>query len=188
MKNIFFDSWESVGRIIIISILAYGSLVVMLRVSGKRTLSKMNAFDFVVTVALGSTLATVILSKDVTFLDGALAFFMLIFLQFCITWLSVRYKGVKQVITSDPTLLLYKGEVIQQALKKERITMEEIYVAVRKNGLTDLGQIHAIVLETTGTLSILSDQPDGDAEALSDIKNLSKENGSASISQWNSSQ
>lgn len=173
MKNIFFDSWESVGRIIIISILSYAILVIMLRVSGKRTLSKMNAFDFVVTVALGSTLATVILSKDVPLLDGVLAFFMLIFLQYCITWLSVRYKSVKQVITSDPTLLLYKGEVLHQALKKERITMEEIYVAARKHGETDLGQIHAIVLETTGTLSVLSEQPDGNAEALSDIENLS---------------
>ena len=186
MKNIFFDSWESTGRIFIISILAYVSLIIMLRISGKRTLSKMNAFDFVVTVALGSTLATVILSKDVPFMDGAIAFFMLIFLQFCITWLSVRYKSVKQIITSDPTLLVYKGEVIHQALKKERITLEEIYVAARKNGLTDLNQIHAIVLETTGTLSVLSDQPDGNAEALSDIENFSKENGSVSISQWNS--
>ena len=173
MKNIFFDSWESMGRTFIITILAYAVLIVMLRVSGKRTLSKMNAFDFVVTVALGSTLATVILSKNVALLDGALAFFMLIFLQYCITWLSVRHKTVKQMITSDPTLLLYKGEVLKQALKKERITMEEIYVAARKHGLCDLKQIHAIVLETTGTLSVLSEKPDGDGEALSDLENHS---------------
>ncbi|MPR32270.1 DUF421 domain-containing protein [Salmonirosea aquatica] len=173
MKNIFFDSWESVIRIIIITILAYATLIVMLRVSGKRTLSKMNAFDFVVTVALGSTLATVILSKDVALLDGALAFFMLIFLQYCITWLSVRHKGVKQMITSDPTLLLYKGEVLPQALKKERITVEEIYVAARNNGLTDLTQIHAIVLETTGTLSVLSERSESGVDALSDIENHS---------------
>ena len=173
MKNIFFDSWESVVYIVIITILAYASLIIMLRISGKRTLSKMNAFDFVVTVALGSTLATVILSKDIALLDGVLAFFMLIFLQYCITWLSVRFKAVKQVITSDPTLLLYKGEVLHQVLKKERITIEEIYVAARKNGLTDLTKIHAIVLETTGTLSVLSEKSEGSAEALSDIENLS---------------
>ena len=172
MKNVFFDSWESTGRIIIIALLAYAALIVMLRVSGKRTLSKMNAFDFVVTVALGSTLATVILSKDVALLDGALAFFMLIFLQFCITWLSVRHKGVKQLITSDPTLLLYKGEVLHSVLKRKRITLEEIYVAARQNGLTDLKDAHAIVLETTGTLSVLSEKPDGSAETLSDVRNL----------------
>lgn len=174
MKNVFFDSWESSVRILIITVLAYAVLIVMLRVSGKRTLSKMNAFDFVVTVALGSTLATVILSKDVALLDGALAFFLLIFLQFCITWLSVRHKVVKQLITSDPTLLLYKGEVLHQVLKKERITLEELYVAARQNGLTGLKDIHAIVLETTGTLSVLSEKSDGDSKALSDVQNFPK--------------
>lgn len=172
MKNVFFDSWESTGRIIIITVLAYAALIVMLRVSGKRTLSKMNAFDFVVTVALGSTLATVILSKDVALLDGALAFFLLIFLQFCITWLSVRHKRVKQLITSDPTLLLYKGEVLHGALKKERVTLEELDVAARNNGLTDLQDIYGIVLETTGTLSVLSEKPDGSPKTLSDVQNL----------------
>ena len=174
MKNVFFDSWESTVRIVIITVLAYAVLIVMLRVSGKRTLSKMNAFDFVVTVALGSTLATVILSKSVALLDGALAFFMLIFLQFCITWLSVRYKRVKQLITNDPTLLLYKGEVLHGVLKKERITLEEIYVAAREKGLTDLKGIHAIVLETTGTLSVLSEKSGGSSETLSDVQNLLK--------------
>ena len=174
MKNVFFDSWESTVRIVIITVLAYAVLIVMLRVSGKRTLSKMNAFDFVVTVALGSTLATVILSKSVALLDGALAFLMLIFLQFCITWLSVRYKRVKQLITNDPTLLLYKGEVLHGVLKKERITLEEIYVAAREKGLTDLKGIHAIVLETTGTLSVLSEKSGGNSETLSDVQNLLK--------------
>ena len=174
MKNVFFDSWESTVRIVIITVLAYAVLIVMLRVSGKRTLSKMNAFDFVVTVALGSTLATVILGKSVALLDGALAFFMLIFLQFCITWLSVRYKRVKQLITNDPTLLLYKGEVLHGVLKKERITLEEIYVAAREKGLTDLKDIHAIVLETTGTLSVLSEKSGGSSETLSDVQNLLK--------------
>ena len=60
-----FDSWAGVGRTIVVGILAYIALVSLLRVSGKRTLSKMNAFDLVVTVALGSTLATILLSKDV---------------------------------------------------------------------------------------------------------------------------
>ena len=168
MKNVFFDSWESTVRIVIITVLAYAVLIVMLRVSGKRTLSKMNAFDFVV------TLATVILSKSVALLDGALAFLMLIFLQFCITWLSVRYKRVKQLITNDPTLLLYKGEVLHGVLKKERITLEEIYVAAREKGLTDLKDIHAIVLETTGTLSVLSEKSGGSSETLSDVQNLLK--------------
>ncbi|RPI86275.1 MAG: DUF421 domain-containing protein [Chloroflexi bacterium] len=66
----FFNSWSDLIRIIIIGVLAYIGLVVLLLVSGKRTLSKMNSFDFVITVALGSTLATVLLSKDVALAEG----------------------------------------------------------------------------------------------------------------------
>lgn len=86
----FFDSWQGLGRVVVVGILAYAALVFFLRVSGKRTLTKMNAFDLVVTVALGSTLATVLLSKDVALAEGLIAFAVLIALQFAVTWLSVR--------------------------------------------------------------------------------------------------
>ena len=86
----FFDSWTGLLRVLVVGTLAYGALVFLLRVSGNRTLSKMNAFDFIVTVALGSTLATVLLSKDVALAEGVLVFAVLIFLQLAITWLSTR--------------------------------------------------------------------------------------------------
>ena len=73
MEKIFFDNWESVSRTLIIGVIAYVALIFMLRISGKRTLSQMKEFDFIVTVALGSTLATVLLSKDVTLASGTLA-------------------------------------------------------------------------------------------------------------------
>lgn len=61
----FFNAWSDIGRVLVVGGLAYAGLVLLLRLTGKRTLSKMNAFDLVVTVALGSTLATILLSKDV---------------------------------------------------------------------------------------------------------------------------
>lgn len=66
----FFDGWTGLLRVLVVGTLAYAALVLLLRVSGKRTLSKMNAFDLVVTVALGSTLATVLLSRDVALAEG----------------------------------------------------------------------------------------------------------------------
>ncbi|MCY7376749.1 MAG: hypothetical protein LH472_12385 [Pyrinomonadaceae bacterium] len=88
----FFDDWFGLIRILIVGVLAYSALIFVLLASGKRTLSKWNAFDFVVTIALGSTLATVIISKDVSFAEGVLALGLLVGLQFVITWLSVRFK------------------------------------------------------------------------------------------------
>lgn len=171
MDKIFFDNWESIVRIAINTVLAYAAMVILLRVSGKRTLSKMNAFDFIVTVALGSSLATVALSKSVPLLDGVLAFVLFVSLQYCLTWLSVRVKAVKQIITNDPVLLLYQGKMLRDVMKRERVTEEEIYVAARESGTTDLQDIHAIILETTGTISVLSERNAQVADAMHDIKN-----------------
>ena len=84
-------------------------VLLLLRVSGKRTLTKMNAFDLVVTVALGSTLATVLLTKSVALAEGLTAFVLLIFLQFVLIWLSVRSRAVSRLVKSEPTLLAYQG-------------------------------------------------------------------------------
>ena len=84
-------------------------LLLLLRVSGKRTLTKMNAFDLVVTVALGSMLATVLLAKSVALAEGLTAFVLLIFLQFVLTWLSVRSRAGSRLVKSEPTLLVYQG-------------------------------------------------------------------------------
>jgi uncharacterized membrane protein YcaP (DUF421 family) len=79
-------------------VFVYAFLIFALRAPGKRALSKMNAFDLVVTVALGSTLAMVLLSKDVTLAEGALALALLIGLQFAVTWSSVRARWVQQIV------------------------------------------------------------------------------------------
>lgn len=68
-----FSSWADLGRILAVGALACAVLVVFLRISDKRTLTKLNAFDLVVTVALGSTLATILLSKSVSLAEGLLA-------------------------------------------------------------------------------------------------------------------
>ena len=93
MEQAFFSSWTSIARVLLVGVAAYAGLLLLLllRVSGKRTLTKMNAFDLVVTVALGSTLATVLLTKSVALADGLAAFALLILLQYGLTWLSVRF-------------------------------------------------------------------------------------------------
>jgi uncharacterized membrane protein YcaP (DUF421 family) len=109
----FFDSWAGLGRVLLVGPLAYVALVTILRISGKRTLTKLNAFDLVVTVALGSTLATVLLSKSVALAEGVMAIALLVFFQFAITWLSVRSGGFRDLIKSEPTLIMHQGEFLE---------------------------------------------------------------------------
>ena len=151
----FFSTWWALARTVIVGVLAYVALILLLRVSGKRTLSKMNAFDFVVTVALGSTLATVLLSKDVTLAEGVTAFALLIGLQFVVTWLSVRWPIVRRLVTAEPTLLLYRGQFLPDAMKRARMTREEVRSAVRSQGIASLDAVEAVVLETDGSVSVV---------------------------------
>lgn len=151
----FFDDWHGILRVLVVGLAAYAALIVMLRVSGKRTLFKMNAIDLIVTVALGSTLATVLLTADVPLAEGVVALALLVGLQFAITWASVRSPWFRGVIKAEPTLLVRDGRLLPDAMRHQRVTAEEIDAALRQSGRQGLEGVHAVILETDGTLSVI---------------------------------
>lgn len=153
--DMLYDHWRGLLRVVFVGTLAYFGLILLLRSSGKRTLSQMNAFDFIVTVALGSTLATVLLTKDVALFEGLLGFAVLILLQFVVAWLSVRSKRFSSLVKATPALLFYRGEFLHDALRRERVTEEEVLAAIRENGFGALDEVEAVVLETAGKISVL---------------------------------
>ena len=151
----FFEGWSGLLRVLVVGVLAYAGMVLILRVSGKRTLSKMNAFDFVVTVALGSSLATVILSRDVALAEGLLAFALLIGLQYAVAWSAGRSARFHRLIKAQPSLLYYRGSFLDHSLQQERITRGEVVAAVRARGLGSMEEVEAVVLETAGEISVI---------------------------------
>lgn len=134
---------------------AYFALVLLLRVSGKQTLSKLNAFNLIVTVALGSTLATVLLSKSVPLLEGLTALIVLASLQYVVAFLSVRSKWFSDLVKSEPTLLLRNGDYLDQALRSQRVTRSEIDAALRQCGIAEPAGAQAVILETDGSMSVV---------------------------------
>jgi len=170
----FFESWSGLLRVVIVGTLAYLALVLLLRVSGKRTLSKMNAFDFIVTVALGSTLATVLLSKDVALAESITAFALLIGLQYLITWLSVRSRSVENLVKAEPTLLLFQGRFLHEALRRQRVTEAEVRAALRSQSVANVEDAGAVVLETDGSLTVLELQ---EGHEYSSLKNVVRPQG-----------
>jgi uncharacterized membrane protein YcaP (DUF421 family) len=174
MDKIFFDNWESIFRTFIITVLAYISLIILLRISGKRTLSKMNAFDFIVTIALGSTLATVLLNKSVALADGILAFALLIGLQYLITFLAVRSKRISKLVNATPALVVYHGEMLDNAMQKERLNEDEIYAVLREKGISSIKNAKAVILETDGSLTVISSSDDGRPETLRTVNTHEK--------------
>ena len=155
MEHVFFNDLDGLFRTLVIGLFAYAGLVCCLRVSGKRTLSKMNAFDLIVTISLGSTLATILLSKDVALAEGMLALSLLIALQFVMTFASVRFGWVRRLVTGEPLMLLQDGELLPESLRHARVTQNEVYAAVRAAGVIDLALVKAVVLETDGSFSVL---------------------------------
>lgn len=145
----FFENWARLVRTVLVGVLAYTALLLLLRISGKRTLSKMNAFDLIVTVALGSTLATVLLSQDIALTEGVLDLAHLIFLQLVITWLSVRSEKVSRLVKAEPRLLFHRGEFLWSAMKKERVNKGELLQAMRNQRISSLAEVEVVVLEKT---------------------------------------
>lgn len=151
----FFESWTRIGATVVTGALAYAVLILVLRISGKRTLAKMNAFDLIVTVALGSTLSTILLSRDVPLADGVVALALLVLLQFGVAWTSVRSPTFENAVKSSPSLLLYRGEIRRDEMRRQRVSEEELRAAARSRGIPRLTDVGAVVLETDGTFSVI---------------------------------
>ena len=166
----WFDNWSDVLRILLVGAAAYAALVVVLRVSGKRTLAKLNAFDFVVTVAFGSTLATILLSKDVALAEGVTALALLAALQYGVARVTASLPGLRTGVTARPSYVVSGGALDAEALSRHRLSRAEINQVVRGAGYGDLSAVSAVVLETDGTLSVIGAEQVGDGSALDDVQ------------------
>lgn len=162
----FFSGVDPILRTLVVGALAYVGLVILLRASGKRTLSKFNAFDFIVTVALGSTLATILLSDEVSLAQGLAALGLLVGLQFAITWTSVRIPFVRKLVTGEPRLLLYQGTGLPEAMRASRVTHDELQAAARLAGLASPADAFAIVLETDGSITTVPNDSTNSGRSL----------------------
>ena len=152
--TLFFDGWYNVGRAAVLSLLGFVALIAILRVSGKRTLSKLNVFDFVFVVAVGSLFAASIVEKDVTLLEGLAAVTTLVVFQAVLAELAARSDSFERLINGEPALLFSRGSFLRRAMKKERITEEEVRAAIRQQGVTRIEDVDAVVIENDGTLTV----------------------------------
>lgn len=157
----FFNGWSGVVRLVSVGVPAYIALILLLRISGKRTLSKFNAFDLIVTVAFGSMLASAFLNSDRALVDVIGGFALLVLLQFIITWTAVRWQIVHRLVKSEPRLLYHHGEFLHDAMRRERVTETEVLAAIRSQGHAAVDAVQSVVLETDGTFSVVSSSEQG---------------------------
>jgi uncharacterized membrane protein YcaP (DUF421 family) len=159
----FFAGWEAILRILVVVIPMYVSLVVFLRLSGSRTIASMNIFDFIITVALGSTFGRALTASSVALAEALTAFALLIVLQYIVARLQTRWPRFEQTLTNDPTLLYFRGEFLRDAMRDQGVTESNLRGAVRKENIGSMNEVEALVLESDGKVSVITSVKDGSA-------------------------
>ena len=158
MEIIFECTVNDVIRVLGSAVIIYVLIIVYIRLLGKRSTSELNNFDWIVTVSVGSIVASTIVLKDLSVTEGGLSIFILMMLQFLITKFMYNSVSFREFVKSNPQLLLFEGEFIEENMKKERILKREVYAAIRQNGLKSVKQIYAVVLETNSKISIINNE------------------------------
>ncbi|ADJ28439.1 DUF421 domain-containing protein [Nitrosococcus watsonii] len=172
----FFDDWSGIGRVLIATLVAYMALIFLLQLSGKRTLAKMTAFDFVVTIAVGSVLANIALSKSTPFMEGITALMVLIGAQYFISSMCVKSKKIEYLVKPKPTLLLYQGQFLQEAMRRERVTEADVLLALRQWGHSSVKDVEAVILEADGSFNTVVSETIPESEsALRNVHNYRPE-------------
>lgn len=174
MTNIFFESWTKVLHVALLTVISFITLFLFIRISGKRTLAKFNAFDFVVTVTLGSVLAYMMLAQ-VNLTEGTVVLFLIIALQLLFVKLSRRSEKMENVLNSSPKLLFYQGVYLKDHMEQESVTRQEILASIRQKGIENIDDVLAVVIEANGDLSVINKSPKNVTNSsLSGIKNHEK--------------
>lgn len=133
----------------------FAHLVLLMRIAGKRTLAEMTTFDFVTNVTIGSILPAAIVTRGIAFWTGLVVLTMVVVLQYAVTWGAVRSRRFENLVTNPPRLLFYDGSFLEENLRRERVSEEQLRGKLREQGYARMTGIDAIVLETSGSISVL---------------------------------
>ena len=167
----WFESWDRMQNVAIGAIFFYAFIVLLVRILGKRTTSQMNNFDWIITIAVGSLAASGILLRDIAIIEAVAAIVILAAAQWFTTWLVLRSKLFSRVVKAEPTLLTHKGEYLEDAMKRMRISKEEIASALRQHGMTQLSDANWVILETNGEMTVIpqKDTTIDDVQTMADV-------------------
>lgn len=171
-QNLFSISGSTLAIILMSAIGIYLSVIIFTRLSGKRSFSKMSSFDFAMTVAIGSMLSMTILSSSTNLMEGIIGLAAVYLLQILVALLR-RFEKVKSWVDNEPLLLMDGTQILEDNLRKARVSLSDLRSKLREANITRLTQVKAVVFETTGDISVLYNNKDAEpleAWLLKDVK------------------
>jgi uncharacterized membrane protein YcaP (DUF421 family) len=148
-------SWTSFVNIVITGVVVYAGVILATRLHGLRSFAKMSSFDFAMTVAVGSLMATAVVSREPMLLPGLMGIVMFYVLQALVGKLRVRSKAVERLVDNEPVLLMDGSRVLQENLAQAGVTRDDLRAKLREANVLNYTQVRAVVLETTGSISVL---------------------------------
>ncbi len=154
MEKWFTTSYINVLAICLTAIGIYIAILVLTRISGKRSFSKMSSFDFAMTVAIGSIVASTILGASVSLAEGIVGMTAVYALQISAAALR-RFEWAQKILDNRPVLLMDGSKVLKDNLKKCHVTEADLFYKLREANVTKISQVRAVVFETTGDISVL---------------------------------
>jgi len=167
MDMIFFDNIDKLGRIVLTTVMVYVLIVTVTKISGKRSTSQLNNFDWIVTVMIGSLGASTILLKDIPFVEGVSSILVLYLLQFAVTKYASISPQFSNFILSEPRIVFYLGQFLPDAMRDERLTRQEIECAMRSEGINSFDDVEAIVFESDAKLTVIPKPSQADDQSAS---------------------
>lgn len=171
IPNLLFDSWTPVIRIFFSTIITFILLVSSLRIFGNRSVSNMSIHDVITSFTIGSTVSSTLVLKEVTLLNGFVAISVLLLLQFIISKIISKWPVVSKFVNPSPKVLFLKGDFLEDSMEKSRVTQEEIYAAIRSQARCSSDKVFAVVLESNGNLSVVTDvSPSHEEEIMKYLK------------------
>ena len=161
MSGWFLAPFPDLVAVVLSAVGIYASLILFIRLSGLRSLSKMSSFDFATTVAMGSVMASTLLTEDPPLLQAVVGLGTLFALQYVVARYRQRVKGVAALVDNTPIVLMVGPTMLDENLRKTRVTEDDVWAKLREANVLDLREVRAVVLETTGDISVLHGAPDG---------------------------
>ncbi len=151
---------DAVLMVILSAVALYILLILYTRLVGLRSFSKISGFDFAITIAIGSVLASVTLWQKPTLLEGAIALGTLFGLQFVVGNLRKRLPGIAGLIDNNPLLLMDGSTILSDNLRRANVTEDDLRAKLRAANVTQMEQVRAVVMESTGDISVLHAPPE----------------------------
>jgi uncharacterized membrane protein YcaP (DUF421 family) len=141
--------------VVLTGLAVYVTLLLCVRIAGLRSFAKASSFDFAVTVAIGSLLASTIITREPPLLQGIAGLLLLFAMQYVVSSLRRRSDSFARVVDNRPALLMAHGETLSDALDRVRMTEEDLRSKLRMAGIVHPNEVFAAVMETTGDVAVI---------------------------------